>query len=167
MYMYMYMYMYVYVYISAAIYIYYIYIYMYIHMYIYVYIYMYIHIYIYIYIYRRLRTGSCRPSAPGTDSERSALEGLFNRQRIGPLTFQNFFLSLSLSLARSLSPSLILPLFLPLSVPQHFTELDYLEMGRLLCEALLDMYDPGRVRLEAALVSLFSRDCVLYRMCSV
>ena len=27
-------------------------------------------------------------------------------------------------------------------------------MGRLLCEAILDMYDPGRVRLEAALAEL-------------
>ena len=38
--------------------------------------------------------------------------------------------------------------------PQHFTEDDYLEMGRLLCEAILDMYDPGRVRLEAAVGEL-------------
>jgi len=38
--------------------------------------------------------------------------------------------------------------------PQHFTQEDYLERGRLLCEAILDMYDPGRVRLEAALAEL-------------
>ena len=38
--------------------------------------------------------------------------------------------------------------------PEHFTQDDYLEMGRLLCEAILDMYDPGRARLESALNEL-------------
>jgi hypothetical protein len=34
--------------------------------------------------------------------------------------------------------------------PAHFRPTDYLEMGRLLCEAVLDMYDPGRARLDGA-----------------
>jgi len=38
--------------------------------------------------------------------------------------------------------------------PIHFNIEDYMEMGRLFCEAILDMYDPGRARLDAALQEL-------------
>lgn len=38
--------------------------------------------------------------------------------------------------------------------PIHFSMDDYLTMGRLFCEGILDLYDPGRVRLDAALLEL-------------
>jgi len=38
--------------------------------------------------------------------------------------------------------------------PIHFNLEDYLDMGRLFCEAILEMYDPSRVRLDAALNEL-------------
>ena len=41
-----------------------------------------------------------------------------------------------------------------------WTRQDYIEMGRLLCETLLDMYDPARLRLDAAVADLEQVCCV-------
>lgn len=38
--------------------------------------------------------------------------------------------------------------------PFHFSMDDYISMGRLFCEGILDLYDPGRVRFDAAMAEL-------------
>jgi len=38
--------------------------------------------------------------------------------------------------------------------PLHYEVADYVHMGQLLCCAILDMYDPGKVKFNSALVEL-------------